>query len=538
MRRGLRSAIAPVLLAGGLGLLGGPVRANGPCIDHFDFQNCPLGQAVLDADSQGHLVVSNIGSSGDDGVIMRGGPLGAVMGGLGALPVLPPTRALDAYLEIKGHGRVDVSPDEQVLGSSRVTYVDEAVPPTLQVTADFAPIGATTRTIEVYDEGVLVHTSAGHTGPIAETTTPPVAVLARIDAASPELFLVWGWPTNTPLRILGGPVGTPVLGDELRIVPESPTATVQSITAAAIYGADLGSFTIADEACRLADGSAVIYGLHHVPRSSPLLQLATHWDATASRGRLALLATYPGLSQDEAVTVDHADDDLPSFGVMTNVDAYGTTTRTSPAVTLTPIGTLPGPRGPRVNAVGYVKITVDHEGWIEVLGNFDPLGASTMRVEVYDRGALVHAAGGHSGTAARIPPGQVDLVMGEQVMIQPPTFHVATRAPVVLDLVGGGTATGDEVRLVAESPAVLPEDRTAVDWQVEDIAFTKWIDGGVGPVPADVDGDHLVNVTDLLAVLGTWGPCPLPCPPACPADVNGDCAVNVNDLLMVLAHWS
>lgn len=54
----------------------------------------------------------------------------------------------------------------------------------------------------------------------------------------------------------------------------------------------------------------------------------------------------------------------------------------------------------------------------------------------------------------------------------------------------------------------------------------------------DVTGDNNVGVTDLLAVLGSWGPCPAPCPPACISDVNSDCQVDVVDLLTVLANWS
>jgi hypothetical protein len=50
----------------------------------------------------------------------------------------------------------------------------------------------------------------------------------------------------------------------------------------------------------------------------------------------------------------------------------------------------------------------------------------------------------------------------------------------------------------------------------------------------DHDGDGLVDVTDLLAVLGAWGPCPAPCP----EDGNQDGFVDVTDLLNVLANWS
>ena len=51
--------------------------------------------------------------------------------------------------------------------------------------------------------------------------------------------------------------------------------------------------------------------------------------------------------------------------------------------------------------------------------------------------------------------------------------------------------------------------------------------------PADASGDDVVNVTDLLLLLGEWGPCPAPCPP----DINNDGNVNVTDLLALLAAW-
>ena len=51
--------------------------------------------------------------------------------------------------------------------------------------------------------------------------------------------------------------------------------------------------------------------------------------------------------------------------------------------------------------------------------------------------------------------------------------------------------------------------------------------------PADTNGSGEVNVTDLLLLLGAWGPCPAPCPP----DTNSDGAVNVTELLALLAAW-
>jgi hypothetical protein len=56
--------------------------------------------------------------------------------------------------------------------------------------------------------------------------------------------------------------------------------------------------------------------------------------------------------------------------------------------------------------------------------------------------------------------------------------------------------------------------------------------------PADINGDHTVNVADLLTVISSWGAC-ANCA-ACPADIAPavhDCNVNVADLLAVISSW-
>jgi len=49
--------------------------------------------------------------------------------------------------------------------------------------------------------------------------------------------------------------------------------------------------------------------------------------------------------------------------------------------------------------------------------------------------------------------------------------------------------------------------------------------------PGDVDGSGVVNVLDLLNLLGSWGE------QGGPADINGDGIVNVLDLLILLGNW-
>jgi len=48
----------------------------------------------------------------------------------------------------------------------------------------------------------------------------------------------------------------------------------------------------------------------------------------------------------------------------------------------------------------------------------------------------------------------------------------------------------------------------------------------------DVNGDAIVDVVDLLGVVGNWGPCEV-----CNEDINHDGLVNVTDLLIVVGNW-
>lgn len=51
----------------------------------------------------------------------------------------------------------------------------------------------------------------------------------------------------------------------------------------------------------------------------------------------------------------------------------------------------------------------------------------------------------------------------------------------------------------------------------------------------DLNGDGVVDVTDLLLLLAVWGPCPET--GECAADLNGDGVVDVSDMLILMANW-
>ena len=102
------------------------------------------------------------------------------------------------------------------------------------------------------------------------------------------------------------------------------------------------------------------------------------------------------------------------------------------------------------------------------------------------------------------------------------------------------------ITLQEQAPSVIPLAMLhgVHDIAVFDIDGDGWLDIVLGrcntteiwrnttPIPGDANGDHHVNVDDLLAVINSWGPCS-----NCPADLNHDGQVNVDDLLLVINNW-
>jgi hypothetical protein len=52
-------------------------------------------------------------------------------------------------------------------------------------------------------------------------------------------------------------------------------------------------------------------------------------------------------------------------------------------------------------------------------------------------------------------------------------------------------------------------------------------------VPEDINEDGVVDVVDMLLVIGEWGQCA-----SCPEDIDGDGLVDVVDLLAVISAWT
>jgi hypothetical protein len=215
----------------------------------FDLDHKGLGKAQLSVDSK-MLVVSNIGSSGEDGVSVDL-PEGLSSWDFDILELGDANDPLNpipdgAFMITVAKGRVEGIAD-QAIGQISVEDIGQ----TLEISADYTPIGSSSYTIEVYDggaEGVLVARKTGHTGSIATCIRWPFdGKLLKHDPNTGfgiTIGITWRGFRNS-IAIVGGPT---VQGDYLKIVPESPTVSAESVSSVEIKAKDIPSFSITNEA--------------------------------------------------------------------------------------------------------------------------------------------------------------------------------------------------------------------------------------------------------------------------------------------------
>lgn len=172
-----------------------------------------------------------------------------------------------------------------------------------------------------------------------------------------------------------------------------------------------------------------------------------------------------------------------------------------------------------------------------------------------DAAHVIARAGTNGG-----PPGSASDLSGTYVFQNAatvPTFSQASLANPVpagtygreTTIVGPPTADPDTYTVFSGDPVAGNWVLNVADWCAADIGnFTSWsldITVSGGPAcPANIVNSGTsagrVDVDDLLAVIGGWGPCPAP-PALCPANiVNTGTSLNrvdVDDLLAVIGQW-
>jgi len=128
------------------------------------------------------------------------------------------------------------------------------------------------------------------------------------------------------------------------------------------------------------------------------------------------------------------------------------------------------------------------------------------------------------------------------------TFEIDVADPCVQQYLAGALDEGmldlviASIYFAAEgqagsAPRIYCKEDLLVEIDVVDAAQLQ-MTVTTGQVVGDIDGDGIVGINDFLILLSEWGPCEVPCPPACAADLDGDCVVGIGDFLTLLANWT
>ena len=190
-----------------------------------------LGQAQLQPDpGTANLVISNIGSSGLDGVSIDLGEAAEGMLGEGEMLTALPLPA-GASADARNFGTVGGVPDQD-LGGVRV----DVDPFELTVVPDTQPLGTQTYRLELYDAaGNRVFSQGGMSGPAYRTPKLGWPVRFRVycrlvpSPVFPFYRIRWccRWFVLRPLTIPGGPI---IQAAGMDIIPELQPATAPAVT--------------------------------------------------------------------------------------------------------------------------------------------------------------------------------------------------------------------------------------------------------------------------------------------------------------------
>ena len=346
-----------------LALLGPALPASAQSLRFQGLENSPLGNASLSEDANGHLLVSNLGSSGLDGVRV------ALDHSQGCRLAPSMDLGTNGHCSLRAEALRDGAP--------------APVPVQIDVTSDgtgtywqpdYSGLGQQTYTLHVYNQGQLVFDESGLGGPTKMQSGTGLNAMPMEAYILTNPFGPWGGAFLTCLGDEGGtivtpPGGTPLQGDFVEFL--SQPAQITQVVALEVLTRSLPSFTLEAESLRLFQ--------HWV---SGLVD--AHLDARASGG---LRVSNLGSSGQDGVSID-----LGSGASEVQAQLSGHIT--------------PGENGGIIkleSQVGSGELdgvsAQESAGDWSFTPDFSQLGSQTYTLELYEQGQLVFQQSGMSGPA-------------------------------------------------------------------------------------------------------------------------------------------
>jgi hypothetical protein len=440
----------------------------------FGLPHSPLGQALLQTGANGEVIISNIGSSGNDGARID---LGEAEGWGFTIDTIDYGSPVGAFKQWTMRGTIDGLPDQEAW-TERHELIPDGATKALKVSLDAGGLGATTNELQLFDGGSLLYTSLTPSGELysfvanGSTNPPPMFLVAQWDATCVVLHPADPWPLR--------PRGTALQihpWNKIVSYAEDPTRSFTYRTAIESRAANVGTSVLHDEALVVLGKKAVR------ARGGALLE--------ASNGHLTV--TNLGSSGQDGVEISLGKVDTFDVGLDPIVDPEGNPLQfTGAYLEATAIGSV---NGVPDETLGVLRITQAGIGAYDIFANFAAIGSSTQHVQVFNQGALVADFPGHSG-----PVGTASAWMSRIGKLGGQTECFVAHWPESTSfLISGPSGTyyvGDELRILAEGATQIINHKS--DLQLLTAGIPEITLGDVQAVPQRVA--TLANISTRLRV--------------------------------------
>ncbi len=404
-----------------------------------------LGSSGQDGEA---LIVTNLGSSGQDGVAI------ALPRGLVGLDVgwddWDPSNALPvgAYIQSQMVGSAG-GITNGVLGTLTETKAGTS---NYVISADFSPIGASTYTVQAYDQGVLVAQATNQSG-ASLAVAENAADTADIEH---ETLNGWeSWDSSVAISVLVG--GQEVTCDRLVVSPEN-VPSPSAVTAFQIVASQISAVTITSENATLLYDGYNVTSLGNAALMASGSQLIVSDIGPSGHGGFGV--------QDSKNIADGAAEGQAVEGIVyfMNPDPSNSVPVGSYLESLA-IGTANGVTN---GVLGTLTETKEGTDDYAISANYSPLGASNYTVQVYYLGMLMAQATNVDGAVfatVNVPPMGKDW--GD--IITPLSDEWPDSAGALVTLAGGTTAVPCDQVVVTPYNVTPPINPTGIQIVVSGI---------------------------------------------------------------------
>ncbi|RMF85745.1 MAG: hypothetical protein D6744_00925 [Planctomycetota bacterium] len=480
--------------------------ASAQAIDYRGLDHQPLGFATLTIDGADQLVATPIPGGGGSGVTID---LGSAEFWRASMPAFDVSAVTGAWLQFDVTGVVGGS--AAAFCSLRLTDLTNRV----GVSASYPIAPGFPIDVTVYSGDAIV-AAAANVGGMFAVFDPQGAEVEPARVRPTELRSTITFDTPTAIDLIGQPT---VSGDRIEITTPA-VITYEGLQTVDVTGSDLPDITIRDE--RLGKFGYALRALGQVTLN-----------ATGTCPACTLTVSNIGASGDDGVRVE-----VLSAEALTQSFSWRNTGAIPDGARLrvAGFGALHGLTGVELASIELEDVGAQ----LEVRGEFSGVGAPVRTVAVFDSGALVGQLTGQAGpTAARVDDMDWPTRLTTDARVAEfggvAGFIVNWSTPILIEIAGGPTLTGDQLVVVGESPDDVPLDLTAVEDHVVIIPLLEFVSiGQEESCPGDVDGDDDIDLGDLAQLLANFGMTPAD---ASDGDFDNSNEVDLADLAILLSAF-